>query len=165
VSRALFSIIFALALLAVVFSIEAGSGWAEGFSLRKLNPFGGSSAKPSRPSASSSRSSWFKMPSLPSFGSSSARPTAARQPKQPSMLARMNHSTKQFFHKTKSALTPGSKEPAPPSMFGSGSSMLGAAPKPEPKPSGNILTSWFKSEPQDKRPSTPSDWISQPRTW
>jgi hypothetical protein len=133
-------------------------------------------AKPARaPARATARapakkdSSWLKLPGFGASGAKSASKPAARKSSEPSTLAKMNNSTKRFFAGAKDALTFGDdKKPAPPrpTGYGPGRSERRIAGQDEKKPSGNILTSWWKKEePQPKRPRTVPDFISGERPY
>ncbi len=157
-------LLFAVAIILVAPSVCH----AEGFSFPNLLPsFGakktkrkpavkrmsydaGTLARPAkRPAA---KKSMFSLPRLPAM-----HLPPLPKPQVPQAIKRMNASTKHFFSKTASMLSP--RKMTKPHFPGFGSS-----PKRNKK-QGNILTSWWAPyAPAPKRkPKTPQEWMSQKR--
>ena len=89
-------------------------------------------------------------------------------PKGPSIWTKMNNSTKSAWGKTKSAMTPWKKKPAPPPaspLIGQSKKYSGSPTfnggKEEPK--GNWFTNMFKSKPKEEPPRTANEWLKSPR--
>jgi hypothetical protein len=110
----------------------------------------------------------LKWPTLPGLGSSTKTPTVKKGPSTPSMLTRMNQSTKNFFAKTKDVLTaPGMKSQKVASKKLPPTGSHGVAKRsvrPAEEKSGNILTSWWlPAKKEEKKPKSPSEWIGGQR--
>ena len=150
-------------LLVVGLLAQVPTTQAEGWSFPNLLPFGGK--KTQKPAVTrphpTKKTSPFRLPNIPGFGArTTTRRSTSRGPKQPSMLTRMNNSTKQFFSKTKDFVLPkktSRTRPAKP--------YITRRPSPKPKGKGILPASWFRPMPSksESKPKSPSEWLSLPR--
>ncbi|MHB8970999.1 MAG: hypothetical protein ACYC3X_11290 [Pirellulaceae bacterium] len=139
-------------LVAISFASVAAA--AEGWSVSKLNPFKKSSPSKRAHANVSDEKSGIGLPhmSLPSLSSKS---TAPKRKSEPSTLAKMNQSTKNFFGKTKDVLMPWSKSSKKPSAS------YGSNKKPAKKKS--FLTSWMPEKKAEKKTQTMGDFLGGKR--
>jgi hypothetical protein len=106
---------------------------------------------------------WSLWPAASSDATSSTAPAPIKNAtppaqKSPSALAKVGSGTKNFFAKTKNALTfnkpaPPKRSIQPPNPF---------MPKPRPEDKKAWFDGLFAKKPPEK-PKTPADWISLPR--
>ena len=124
----------------------------DGWSISKLNPFRKKSTADSRARGSVSdeavAKSRFPHVSMPTWGSRTQTPEPPR--KEPSTLAKLNQSTKDFYGKTKSVLMPWSSSSKKSSS--------------KSKKSSSFLTSWLPKK-EEKKPKTLNDFLAQPRPY
>ncbi len=165
VAAILFSatVLSATMLCAPVTALADGPAWWD-----PLNIAG--SATPTRSTArkpAAKDSSWFKLPGFGTDSSKSAKRPTTRKSSEPSTLTKMNNSTKKFFSNAKDAVTFGGdkkKTSTRPTGYGASGSEKSLSRGAKKESSGNILTSWWKTEePAPKRPRTVPDFISGER--
>jgi hypothetical protein len=138
----------------LAFTLASAHAGAETKSGLNWNPFAKTSA--SKPAASSSKSSGFKLPSLWPASAEKKRPT------EPSAWEKFSRETKSMFEKTTDTLTFwDNDQPAKKSQgYDSVRSRFGVKKKEDEKKS--FFSSWFSSE-DDKpaKPRTVSEFLSQ----
>jgi hypothetical protein len=139
-------------LVAISFASVASA--EDGWSMSKLNPFKKSSASKRAHAQVSDESRGIGLPRI-SLPGASSKPAAAKRKSEPSTMAKVNKSTKDFFGKSKEVLMPWTKSSKKTATHSSSSK------KSAPKKS--FLTSWMSPKKEEKKPQTVTDFLKQDR--
>jgi hypothetical protein len=140
-------------LVAISFASIASA--EDGWSMSKLNPFKKASSSKRAHAQVSDESRGIGWPRM-SLPGASSKPASTKRKSEPSTLAKVNKSTKDFFGKSKEVLMPWTKKPKKAPTHSSSST------KSAPKKS--FLTSWMSpKKEEEKKPQTVTDFLKQDR--